>query len=215
MENAFKNYNCIGILGGTFNPVHKGHTMLAREVINQFNDIEQLILMPNNIPAYKDTDDIISSYHRINMLMLASDDLPKVSISDLEIIRGGTTYTIDTLRQIKAYNQNIKIYFIIGADSLYNIEKWKDYTEIFKNCTILAAKRDCNMEDIKAFSMGLLEKYPYLNIEFLETEAIDISSSQLREDIKNGILDKDYLDNNIIDYIKVNKLYGWKQSYES
>lgn len=202
-------YNCIGILGGTFNPVHNGHTMLAKEVIEQFPHIEKLLLMPNNLPAYKDTEHIISSEHRINMLKLVSMKLPKTCVSDLEIKRGGTTYTIDTLKQIKEINKNINIYFIIGADSLFNIEKWRDYNDIFCNCTIIAAKRDCEFKDIKEYSKQLISKYPNFKIEFLDTQAVDVSSSNLREDIKNGIIDDNYLDESIINYIKDNKLYGW------
>lgn len=215
MEINFGKYNCIGILGGTFNPIHKGHSMLAKEVIDQFPNIQKLLLMPNNLPAYKDTNHIISSEHRLNMLKLVSSDISKTLVSDMEIKRGGITYTIDTLNQIKQLNNAIKIYFIIGADSLYNIEKWRDYQEIFKQCTIIAAKRNCKLDDIKLYSNNLLLKYPELKIEFLETEAIDISSSELRTKINAGLLRDEYLDKSIIQYIKDNNLYGWKQSYES
>lgn len=209
-DNLLKTLNCIGILGGTFNPIHKGHTMLANEVIKQFPDIEKLLIMPNNMPAYKETEDIISTEHRLNMLSIATDSISKAYVSDMEIKRGGTTYTIDTLRQIRAINKDIKIYFVIGADSLYNIEKWREYQDIFDNCTIVAAKRDCHMEDIISFSEKLKAKYPKLDIEFLHTQAVDISSSQLRENISNNILEEEFLDEDIINYIKTNKLYGWK-----
>lgn len=204
-----KQLKCIGILGGTFNPVHKGHIMLAQEVLNQFQNIEKLYIMPNNIPAYKESEDIISSQHRINMLKLASEDIADAVVSDMEILRGGQTYTIDTLRQIKSINNDIKLYFIIGADSLYNIEKWREYEEIFKYCTIIAAKRDCDLDDIIEYSKELKTKYSSLNIEFLETQAIDISSSAIRHNLKNQILDDTFLDDKIIKYIKNNKLYGW------
>lgn len=215
MKNILQQLNCIGILGGTFNPIHKGHTMLAKEVIKQFPQIEQLFLTPNNIPAYKETEDIISSEHRINMLKIVASDIPKTDVSDMEIQRGGTTYTIDTLREIKNINDKINIYFIIGADSLYNIEKWRQYEEIFKNCTIIAAKRDCEFEDIKIFSKQLTVNYPYLSIDFLKTQGIDVSSSELRAQIKAGILDDRYIENKIIEYIKTNNLYGWNNTYES
>jgi len=209
MKIDFNDYNCIGILGGTFNPVHKGHTMLADEVVEQFPEIEQVLLMPNNLPAYKDAYHIISSEHRLNMLKLVTDKLKKTSVSNIEILRGGITYTIDTLNQIISINKNIKIYFVIGADSLYNIEKWRNYEEIFKKCSIIVAKRDCDLEDIICYSNQLLSKYPDLRVEFLKTQAIDISSSQLRKDIKKKIIDDKYLDSSVLDYIKENKLYGW------
>ncbi len=209
--DLYDNYNCIAILGGTFNPIHKGHIMLVKEVLTQFTDIEQLFVIPNNMPAYKETDDIISSTHRLNMLDIATMDIPKTIVSDMEIKRGGITYTIDTLNEIINNNPKIKIYFIIGADSLYNLEKWKNYGDIFKKCTFIAAKRACDMKDIISFSNELAEKYPDFKVEFLQTNSIDISSSKLREDIKNGILSDKYLDNNIVNYIKTNKLYGWKE----
>lgn len=209
MDNKFTEYNCIGILGGTFNPVHNGHIMLAKKVIEQYNNIEQLFLMPNNSPAYKDNNHIITSEHRLRMLELATYDIPKTSVSDMEIKRGGITYTIDTLKQIKSINPTIKIYFIIGADSLYNIEKWHKFKEIFDNCTIIAAKRDCDMTDIINYSQELCNKYPNLKISFLQTDSINISSSELRNNIKSGVFDMSYLDDKVIQYIKNYNLYGW------
>lgn len=211
MTNIFENYNCIAILGGTFNPVHNGHIMLCEEVLEQFPNIEQLIIMPNNMPAYKETEDIISSEHRINMLKLASKDIEKTTISDMEIIRGGTTYTIDTLRQIMNINPDIHIYFIIGADSLYSIEKWREFENIFNNCTLIAARRECALEDIQSYASELKNKYPNLNIEFLNTRSIDISSSHLRSSIKIGKLSDEFLDQSVVKYIKTNYLYGWKK----
>lgn len=206
-QKEFEALNCIAILGGTFNPVHKGHIMLAEEVIDQYQDIERLLVMPNNIPAYKEPNNVIDSSHRINMLKLAMNHIDKAYVSDMEIIRGGNTYTIDTLRQIKAYNKNIKIYFIIGADSLYNIEKWREFKEIFLMCTIVVAKRDCDIEDIIRLSQALMYKYPDASIKTLTTDAVDISSSQLRDSISKGLYDKEYLPESIINYIKTNKLY--------
>ncbi len=211
MINIFKKYNSIAILGGTFNPVHKGHIMLATEVLEQFPNIEQLFIMPNNMPAYKETEDIISSEDRINMLKLASKNIDKILVSDLEISRGGTTYTIDTLREIKNINPNLNIYFIIGADSLYSIEKWREFEEIFKLCTLIAAKRECALEEIIDFSNKLKEKYSYLDIKFLETKAVDISSSELRSEFKKGNINYEYIDISVVEYIKTNNLYGWKR----
>lgn len=211
MINIFKKYNSIAILGGTFNPVHKVHIMLATEVLEQFPNIEQLFIMPNNMPAYKETEDIISSEDRINMLKLASKNIDKILVSDLEILRGGTTYTIDTLREIKNINPNLNIYFIIGADSLYSIEKWREFEEIFKLCTLIVAKRECALEEIIDFSNKLKEKYSYLDIKFLETKAVDISSSELRSEFKKGNINYEYIDISVVEYIKTNNLYGWKR----
>ncbi len=183
--------------------------MLVHEVLNQFTDIEQLYVIPNNIPAYKNNDDIISSVHRLNMLNLAISSIPNTRVSDIEISRGGMTYTIDTLNQIISINPNIKIYFIIGADSLYNLEQWKDYIDIFNKCTFIVAKRECDMEDIINYSQQLSEKYLNFKAKILNTKSINISSSKLRNDIKKGIISDEYLDSSIVNYIKLNNLYGW------
>lgn len=207
LKREFEALNCIAILGGTFNPVHKGHIMLAEAVVEQYPHIEKLYIMPNNIPAYKDSNGVISSNHRINMLKLAMKHIEKACISDMEIVRGGNTYTIDTLRQIKSYNPDINIYFVIGADSLYNIEKWREFEQVLSLCTIVAAKRDCDFEDIIDVSEELMRKYPQSNIKLLSTNAVNISSSHLRNDINKGIYDKEYLSDDVVDYIKANRLY--------
>ena len=131
MKDIFKQSGCIGILGGTFNPVHIGHIMLADKTIEQYPDIEKIVIMPNNLPAYKNSHELVDSKHRIRMLELATEDRDYVSISDLEIKRGGATYTIDTLREIKNINPSLKIYFIIGADSLFQFEKWREQSRHF------------------------------------------------------------------------------------
>ena len=124
-KSVFLKYNCIGILGGTFNPIHNGHIMLAEKAICQFPEIEKILIMPNNKPAYKGNNEMISPKERIKMLELATLSLDYAEISDIEIKRGGITYSYDTFKEIYAINPDIKIYFIVGADSLYTINKCK------------------------------------------------------------------------------------------
>ena len=108
-KSVFLKYNCIGILGGTFNPIHNGHIMLAEKAICQFPEIEKILIMPNNKPAYKGNNEIISPKERIKMLELATLSLDYAEISDIEIKRGGITYSYDTFKEIYAINPDIKI----------------------------------------------------------------------------------------------------------
>ncbi len=208
MKKILKESKCIGILGGTFNPVHKGHIMLAESAKCQYDDIEHIIVMPNNAPAYKAKDSIITSKHRINMLKLAFANSTYASVSDLEIIRGGLTYTYDTLCQLREINSKLKIYFIIGADSMYSFEKWFRYQDVLKMCTLLVATRECKFGELEAYVKNFVDKYPFVKIEFLKTDNIDISSSEIRDNIDDTKVTV-HIPENVLDYIKKNNLYGW------
>lgn len=206
MSVDFKNLTCIGILGGTFNPVHNGHLMMAKHTHEQIAEVEKVVFMPNNLPAYKDSSSIVSNQHRINMLKLAVLDMPYADVSDLEIKRGGVTYSIDTLNEIKMINPNIKIYFIIGADSLFTFDKWYRFEEIFALCTLLVAIRDTNMAEMEKRANAYRRDYG-AEVFFLRCDEVRASSTKIRELCKNGISVNDMLPANVADYILENGLY--------
>ena len=123
----------IGIMGGTFNPIHKGHTGIARCAYEQ-SDIDEILFMPSGTPAYKDNSPIVSATDRCNMVKLAIKPFDYMSLSTIETDRPGNTYTADTLAQI--YDSYKKIYFIIGADSLLYIQDWYHPEYIFSSSQI-------------------------------------------------------------------------------
>lgn len=207
MKNTFKNLKCVAILGGTFNPVHIGHIMLADMTISQYPDIEKVIFMPNNLPSYKSPHDIVDEKHRANMLRLAINDNKSYDISMMEIDRGGVTYTIDTLTDIININPDIKIYFIIGADSLFDLHKWKCYNRILSLCTILAARRDTDFDKMQEYSEKLIKSTGYGCIEFIKTPEVDAASSDIRDSISMGNIPYTLLPNGVADYIYINGLY--------
>lgn len=210
MNNIFEKSACVGILGGTFNPVHIGHAMLAERAIEQYNDMERVVFMPNNLPAYKNTHEIIDEKHRVNMLRLAIDGKSHSDISLMEISRGGVTYTVDTLREIREINSSIKIYFIIGADSLFSLHKWKDYKDIMSMCTILAARRDSDYDKMAEYAEKFIGKTGFGCIEFINAPEVDAASSQIRASIAAGNMPYELLPHGVAEYIKDNKLYGWR-----
>lgn len=208
MDNIFLSSNCIGIYGGTFNPLHNGHVMVINEAIRQYGDIEKIVLMPNNAPAYKESRYIASPSDRIAMLKLIAEENPKLAISDMEIRRGGYTYTYDTLKEITRQNPKLKIYFIIGSDSFVTINKWYKYEEILKMCTLLVAQREDSLEEINAFKDKLIKALCYAKVCFLKVEPYEAASSDIRKNISEGKFPDDIMPEVIVKYIKENKLYG-------
>lgn len=204
MDIDFKQFKCIAIMGGTFNPIHKGHLNMAKLVLEKVKDIDKLIFMPNNMPAYKDTRELADASQRIDMLRCALKELPDACISMLEINRGGVTYTADTLDEILSINPDLKIYFIIGMDSLYNLHHWHRYKDVVKKCVFLVFDRDV-YGDLEHNT----DKYIYENaqIKFIQNKTMEISSSEIRSLIAGGSMPYELLPDEVADYIEKNKLY--------
>lgn len=214
MSDCFLDCNNIGIFGGTFNPVHNGHIMLIKQTLAQYDFLERLIILPNNCPAYKDNCGIVSNDDRIAMLKLACADIDDVYVSELEMRRGGITYTYDTLTEISNINSGLKVYFIIGADSLMNIRTWYRYEDVLRMCTLLVARRKQNYKQMSAFLKELKKDIPAADVRFIETEYNEASSSAIRQEISKGIMPAEHMPLPVCEYIANNNLYGWK-CYES
>lgn len=207
MKTDFVNKTHIAILGGTFNPVHKGHIYMAEKTLEAFPDVEQVYLMPNNLTAYKDNTVIASNEHRIRMLELACEGRKDLVISTLDIDRGGTTYTIDTLNEIKSINPDIKLDFIIGADSLFTFHKWLSYKDILGLCRLIVIRRDSQDDELHRFRERLKNANSNADIVFLNVPELRASSTQIRKSIKMGNYNIAELAENVLEYIIANKLY--------
>ena len=199
--------NRIGILGGTFNPIHKGHLMLALSAYEQYN-LDTVWIMVSPTPPHKADSDILDINRRIDMIKLAICDYgDKLEFSDYELKRDGYIYTAVTLTLLKNEYPDNEFYFIMGGDSLRNIEKWYMPQVIMEKAVILAAIR--NDMDFNAIS----EHISYLKRKFgadvhpLKTENIPISSTIIRNNIKNNISVTDMLPFKVEEYIKYNRLY--------
>jgi nicotinate-nucleotide adenylyltransferase len=115
----------IGILGGTFNPPHLGHLILAEEVREKLN-LDKIFFIPTNIPPHKSTESV-SSWHRFNMVKLAIKSNPYFEVLDLEIKRGGVSFTIDTIKELKSKFPRDEFYLIVGSDLASTFSTWKDF----------------------------------------------------------------------------------------
>ena len=131
----------IGILGGTFNPIHMGHLIMAEEVCKHHH-LSKVIFIPTYIPPHKYTDDLTDARHRYQMAKEAINKNDKLEVSDLEIKRKGRSYTIDTIHEILGhYGEECEVFLIIGADSLNELELWKDIKKLSQLCHFVIVNR--------------------------------------------------------------------------
>ena len=194
----------ICISGGTFDPIHNGHIEIAKIALSQF-DLDKVIFMPTGNSYMK--SDVTPSIHRYNMLKLAIEGIEKFEISDLEIKRAGYTYTKDTVAYFKENYPNDELYFLIGTDTLFMLEKWYKPEYLFNNLIFIVAKRvDA---DSVAKANELKEKYN-ADIRFMHNDVIDISSTEIRDEFENNSYEEFkniYFDKKVFEYIKENHLY--------
>lgn len=195
-----------GIMGGTFNPVHNGHLLLA-EAAREFFELDKVIFMPSGDPYMKKNAAIPDGDVRAHMLELAIKDNPHFRLSRMEIEREGPTYTSDTLVKLRELNPEDEYYFIMGADNLLILESWKDPEIILQNCVIAAAVRGTGTEDKIKKIAGYLTASYQSDIRILPARYIDISSSEIRQKIKNGQSIRYLLPDKVIEYINAENLY--------
>lgn len=169
----------IGIMGGTFNPIHTGHLILA-EIARSQCELDKVIFIPSGCPAYKDSGVILPSDIRLAMVSQAIKDNEYFEISDIEIQRKGNTYTVDTLEYIKEKYPGDNIFFIMGADSINTIYEWYEYEKIFPLCTIIAALRGGNDNKLALDNVDKLKSHYGASIQVVNMPVMDISSTQIR-----------------------------------
>lgn len=174
-----------GILGGTFNPVHRGHLLLAQAALEQAG-LEQVLFMPSGISYMKRGQYILPAGERVKLIELSVRDNPFFRVCDMEIRREGYTYTYETMEALKEADPAGEYYFICGADSLYFVEKWKYPERIFRACVFLAAVRaDTDKAGLEAQAAKLRRLYRG-DIRLLAFDRTDISSTGIRERIAAG-----------------------------
>lgn len=201
--NAFKK---VGILGGTFNPIHKGHLTLAQCALDEY-ELDEVLFIPTGISYFKEQTAIVDKERRAKMCRLAIEDNPRFTFSAIEIDRQGNSYTYETLEELKKDNPNVQYYLIIGADSLFSIEQWKNPDIIMKDASILVAVREGqSREDLSKKAEELHLKYD-AEIMLLSMPYMDISSTEIRKKIKMGESVEHLLKDSTFKYIEEFGLY--------
>lgn len=219
--------NKIGIMGGTFNPIHTAHLILAEEAYEQLG-LDKILFMPSKKPPHKLNEEIVNNEHRMNMITLSIQGNEHFELSTLELEREGITYTSDTLRELTTSSQvqltsesmthsnmltqplkssgDKEYYFIVGGDSLFMMESWWEPEVIFRLSHIVVAIRGEAKEDLKDKIAYLTDKYN-ASIHLLHTPNLEISSHELRKSRKDGKSIRYYVPELVYQYIVDNDLY--------
>ena len=198
-------------MGGTFDPIHMGHLILGEQSFEQLH-LDKVLFMPSGNPPHKrNRSGRASDGQRVDMVRLAIEDNPHFELSLAEMHETGYTYTYRTLEELKEQNPDTDYYFIIGADSLFTFDEWKEPARICRACTLVVAVRD------HASSDELNQEIKRLSAEYegrftlLDTMNIDVSSHQIRSWVSEGKSLKYYVPDPVISYMKENGIYRKKE----
>jgi len=185
----------IGILGGTFDPIHYGHLILGEQVRGQL-ELDKVIFVPTYQPPHKDGRRILDARHRLRMARLAVRGNPRFTVSDIEIRRRGKSYTVDTLRAIKRCYRGARLFFICGSDLVSEIPTWKKVDEIYRLARFVLAKRP-------GYGRRLTGRR-FLKIHVAQ---VDISSSSLRRLVHRDRSIQYLTPDSVVRYIQRHRLY--------
>lgn len=196
----------LGIMGGTFDPIHIGHLACAEQAREALG-LDAVVFVPAGCPVYKKDQDVTAAEHRLAMCRLATASNPAFDVSPMEIERGGDTYTVDTLRELRAhYPANVELCFITGADAVYNIVKWRESAAIADLARLIAVTRPGY--DVPPERRAYLERCGNFRIDYLEVTGLAISSSDLRRRLAQGRSIRYLTMASVRDYIAGQGLYA-------
>ncbi|MBF0478682.1 MAG: nicotinate-nucleotide adenylyltransferase [Candidatus Omnitrophica bacterium] len=188
--------NKIGILGGTFNPVHVGHLAVADYAIEKLG-LNKVIFVPSALPPHKSAKGVIEAHHRYEMLKIAAGENPKFEVCDFEIKQGGKSYSVDTVKYlISQYPAKTKFYFIIGEDNYAGLAKWRNIDELMALTEFVVVSRP---ESAPCRSDG--------KARFLKMPGLEVSSTYIRKNIAQRTSIRYLIPAEVLQYIKAHKLY--------
>lgn len=196
----------IGIMGGTFDPIHLAHIQMARCAMIQ-KKLDQVWFMPSKIPPHKKEQKVSDEQMRSALVRLAIQKEEGFLFSDFELKRQETTYTARTLELLQSEYPKEQFYFILGGDSLFQFEHWYHPEEIMKRAVILAVGRDGVLEDKMQEQAAYLSEKFNGRVELVQMKELNISSSEIRQKIAEGKSVKEYLPHEVYEYILENHCY--------
>ena len=197
----------IGIMGGTFNPIHIGHLIIAEDVRAKYG-LDKVLFIPSGQPPHKSDSEVIDHEHRYEMVRLAVASNPGFEASRVEIDREGYTYTVNTLTELtERYDAGTSFYFIIGADVIHELRTWREYEKVFKLCEFIAVLRPGYSESDFRNTIKQLDAEYGAKIHPLRSRLVDVSSTEIRERCMNGESVKYIVPEDVEKYIFDNGLY--------
>lgn len=195
----------VGIFGGTFDPIHIGHLIVAETIMDEFH-LDKVVFIPAAVPPHKLDKQISPAKHRYMMTMLATCSNPRFQVSDMEMHRQGPSYSRDTLAQLlEEHGRDTEFYFIVGADSVENLHTWNRIDELLTMCHFIGASRPGCMPDMEKIAQRfgpLAEK-----IHCLETPELEISSTEIRHRVGQKRTIRYIVPETVEQYIYEEKLY--------
>ncbi|GAU77433.1 nicotinate-nucleotide adenylyltransferase [Fusibacter sp. 3D3] len=197
----------IGIMGGTFDPIHYGHLMLAEQIRSSYG-LDQIIFIPVGNAPHKQKNKPTDKMHRYMMTILATASNPHFTVSDIEIKKTEITYAIDTIKELKTLlNTPVELYFITGADAIILLDTWKSYKELVKYVKFIGASRPGVDERLLKAKIEELSLELGAHIELCSVPALAISSTDIRDRVREGKSIKYLLPETVENYICKEKIY--------
>ncbi len=195
-----------GIMGGTFNPIHIGHLLLAENAKETFG-LDEILFIPSGLSYMKSTMEVAPKNIRLEMTRLAIADNPSFVLSPVEVEREGNSYTCDTLDVLRREKPETDFYFIVGADSLFAMENWKQPEKIFHHCTILVSVREGSDDYQLMAKISYLKDKFHADIRLIDMKEIAVSSTDIRYRIRMGKSVRYMMPDSVIAYIQKHHLY--------
>ena len=199
----------VGVLGGTFDPIHIGHLVAAEEVRAQLS-LDRVVFVPAGLPPHKLTNDISSVEHRLAMVRLAIASNPYFTVSRVDIDRFGPCYTVDTIELLRdEWGGDVELYFIMGSDSLADVPTWHRPERLIRLCRLAVVERpgyQVDMEELERMLPGITSR-----VHFINSPQLDISSSDIQKRVQQGLPIKYQVPEAVEDYIYEHELYDVKR----
>jgi nicotinate-nucleotide adenylyltransferase len=188
----------LGVMGGTFDPIHHGHLVAASEAAARF-DLDEVVFVPTGKPSFKQHQHVSAAEHRYLMTVIATASNPRFTVSRVDVDRPGLTYTVDTLRDLREARPEAELFFITGADAVEQILTWKDADELWKMAHFVAVSRPGHQLDVAGLPPGV--------VSTLEVPALAISSTDCRRRAETGRPVWYLVPDGVVQYIAKHGLY--------
>ena len=201
----------IGLMGGSFNPIHRGHVALARAALES-GRVERVLFLPTGNPPHK-KEGLADKFDRLRMVELAVEHETGMEVCREEIDRDGVIYTVDTLAALKRKMPDCTLTYLIGADTLRALGTWRRVETVIERCKFLVMMREGETREEVIRLAGLWTQRG-AQIDFLDARKMDISSTQIREQIQKGLPFERLVPQAVADYIHEHGLYGAKTGME-